>query len=129
MANVKGLDLLISVGTGVDQKVLGGQRNATLNRSAEMIDVTDKLGGGWKENMASFKEWSIDCDGLYVADDAAFAVLETAFETGVEVQIELAKGVTLVYSGAAYITDFPIEAPYDDALTYSISLSGTAALA
>lgn len=128
MSKVKGLDLLISIGTGEEKTVLGGQRNATLNRSAELIDVTDKLGDGWKENLSSFKEWSIDCDGLYVASDAAFLELEEAYEAGDAVDIELAQGVTIVYKGKAFITDFPLEAPYDDALTYSISLAGTAAL-
>ena len=32
------------------------------------------------------------------------------------------------YKGKAIITDFPIDAPYDDAATYSLTLQGTGEL-
>ena len=32
------------------------------------------------------------------------------------------------YEGNAIITDFPIEAPYDDALSYTVTLQGTGEL-
>ena len=33
-----------------------------------------------------------------------------------------------MFGGLAVITDYPIEAPYDDAMTYSLSLEGMGAL-
>lgn len=124
MAKVKGVDVVLSIGAAE----LGGQRNATLNRSAELIDVTDKVStGGWKENLSGFKEWSLDCDGLYVVSDTAYASLVSAFNAGTPVSVTLSDG-TLTYTGSGYITDFPLEAPYDDALTYSVSITGTGAL-
>lgn len=48
-------------------KVLAGQRNATLNRSAESIDATSKdTEGFWTESLQDFKSWSIDADGAFV---------------------------------------------------------------
>jgi len=124
MAKVKGIDVVLSIGANE----LGGQRNATLNRSAELIEVTDKSSTGqWKENLAGFKEWSIDCDGLYVVSDTAYGALVTAFNAGNAITVTLSDG-TLTYTGSGYITDFPLEAPYDDALTYSVSITGTGAL-
>lgn len=108
-----------------DPKVLAGQRGATLNRSADTIDGTSKDSeGGWKENLQGFKEWGVDCDGALVASDEAYDHLEEQFEAGepVNVIIELESGKQ--YKGAAIITDFPIEMPYDDLATYSISLTG-----
>lgn len=128
MATVRGMDVLVSIKSGLEYVVVGGQRGATLNRSSEAIDVTNKVNGGWKENVAGFKEWSVDCDGLYVVDDAGYAALEAAFNTSDEVELKIASG-SLVYVGKAIITDFPIEAPYDDIATYSISFTGTGALA
>lgn len=56
-------------------KVLAGQRNASLSRSAESIDSTSKdTEGYWKESLQGFKEWSIDCDGAYVESDEAYAI-------------------------------------------------------
>ena len=40
---VRGLDVLIKIGS----QVVGGQRNASLELSAESIDATCKTTGGW----------------------------------------------------------------------------------
>ena len=119
----RGLDIKISIG----EQFLAGQRGATLNRSAETIDITNKVSAGWKEIITSVKEWSIDCDGVFVADDAALKALETAFNANTVVDVKISDG-TWGYKGKAIITDFPIEAPYDDAATYSITLQGTGEL-
>ena len=119
----RGLDIKISIG----EQFLAGQRGATLNRSAETIDITNKVSAGWKESITSVKEWSVDCDGVFVADDAALKQLETAFNANTMVDVKISDG-TWGYKGKAIITDFPIEAPYDDAATYSITLQGTGEL-
>lgn len=130
MGAIKGLDILLQVESTDGEYVdLGGQRGATLNRSAETIDVTNKVSGGWKQSITGFKEWSLDCDGIYIEDDAAYTLLEEAFEAGTELTVKLSKGEDFSFSGKAVITDFPLEAPYDDAATYSVSLAGTGALA
>ncbi|PER08882.1 phage major tail protein, TP901-1 family [Bacillus cereus] len=110
-------------------KLLAGQRNATLSRSAETVDATSKdTSGFWKENLAGFKEWSIDCDGAFIESDTAYGLLETAFinSNNVTVYIELPSGTK--YKGETTITDFSLEFPYDDLVTYSISLQGSGAL-
>ena len=45
-----------------------------------------------------------------------------ADETGLTV------GDTVGFTGSAYIVDFPLEAPMDDSVTFSVSLQGTGAL-
>lgn len=121
---IKGLDVKITIG---GSHVLAGQRGATLNRSAEVIDITNKTGDGWVEKMSSTKEWSVECDGLFVKEDAALQALEEAFKAGTPVQVKLADS-DWGFNGSAIITDFPIEAPYDDAATYSLTLEGTGPL-
>lgn len=126
MAGAKrGLNVLVSIGS---QKV-GGQRGATLNRGSETLDVSNKATeGGWKEFIQGAKEWSIDCDGILIAEDAGFTALETAYLAGNLVDIKIGDEAGWGYQGQAIITDFPIEAPYDDALTYSVTFQGTGAL-
>ena len=119
----RGLDIIISI----DGEALGGQRGATLNRSAEVIDISNKVTGGWAEKMASLKEWSIDCDGIFVVDDQALVKIEEAFLNSKVVEVKIADE-KWGYHGKAVITDFPIEAAYDDAATYSLTLEGTGAL-
>jgi TP901-1 family phage major tail protein len=129
MAKMTGMKVKLYIEDATSGKMLAGQRNATLSRSAETIDATSKdSAGDWKESVAGFKEFSIDCDGAFVTDDAAYGILETAFvnSENVNVYLELPSGTK--YRGNCTITDFSLEFPYDDLTTYSISLQGSGAL-
>lgn len=124
----KGIDFLLKIKTAETFTVLGGQRGATLNRSAETMDVTTKDSGGWKENLAGLKEFSIDADGLIIDSNAAYQALEDAFNNGTPIDVELSTPNDTTYTGKVLVTDFPIELPYDDAVTYSVTLTGTGPL-
>lgn len=129
MAKISGMKVKLYIKDATTGTVLGGQRNATLNRSAESIDATSKdTTGGWKENVVGFKEWSIDADGCYIESDAAYESLETAFNAGTEVEVYLEFPSGQKQTGFANITDFPLDFPYDDLCTYSLTLQGTGAL-
>lgn len=128
-SKISGMKVKLYIKDATTGKVLAGQRNATLNRSAESIDATSKdTEGFWTESLQGFKSWSIDADGAFVQDDVAYGILETAFlnSENVDVYLELPSGTK--YEGNATITDFSLEAPYDDLVTYSISLQGNGAL-
>lgn len=122
---VRGLNILVYVGS----QVVGGQRGATLNRGSETLDVSNKATeGGWKEFIQGAKEWSIECDGILMASDTGYEALETAYLGGTPVEVKINDGGTWGFKGNAIITDFPVEAPYDDALSYSVTFQGTGAL-
>ncbi|MGY6209509.1 phage major tail protein, TP901-1 family [Cytobacillus firmus] len=129
MGKIQGMKCKVFIHKAGTSMVLAGQRNATLNRSAETIDATSKSSeGNWKESLPGFKEFSIDCDGAFVTDDGAYIVLEEEFINGntVDVYLEMPNGSK--YFGNAVITDLPLEFPYDDLATYSVSLQGNGAL-
>lgn len=133
MGKVAGVDVLLKVKTGASYVALGGQKGASLSRSANTIDTTDKNSGGWAESMAGVKSWSVDCDGFVVLGDAALEAIHTAFEarTALEIEVRIGgntdvKGYT--YSGKVIITDFPEEWNADDAVTFSLSLQGASPL-
>ena len=131
MAKQAGCDVLLKVakeGSAGTFTVIGGQTGATLNRSAETIDVTDKTNNGYKESMAGLKEWSIDCDGFVVIKDAGIDILDELFEARKPVYVE----VTIAgnkYTGSGYIVDYPIEMPLDSAVSFSLSIAGASKLA
>ena len=130
---VAGKDILLTLWNTDGTKLLAisGQQGLTINRSAETIEVNSKsTEGGWKDSLAGMKEWSIDNDGLWVASDDAHKALATAFRDGAPVCIKVINNKTNkgLFGGLAVITDYPIEAPYDDAVTYSITLQGKGAL-
>lgn len=120
----KGIDFLIHIG----EVALGGQRGCTLNRSSDTLDVTSKDSEGWQENLSGLKNWGVDTDGLIVENDEAYGVLEEKFMNGEEVEVVIITPMKSKYTGIAIITDFPIEAPYDDAATYSVSFTGSGKL-
>lgn len=130
---VAGKDILLGIWSSDGTKILAisGQQGLTINRSADSIEITSKdTAGGWKSKIAGMKEWSIDNDGLYVSDDESHKILSKAFEDGDPVCVKVYNGKLKkgMFGGLAVITDYPIEAPYDDAVTYSLTLDGMGAL-
>ena len=84
MSAIKGLDVLIKVGS----TVVGGQRNASLEMSAETIDTTVKTTGGWAAKIPGMKSWTSSCDGVYFLDDAGLEAAQAAFMNGTEVKLD-----------------------------------------
>ena len=124
MSAIKGLDVLVKVGS----QVVGGQRNASLEMSAETIDTTVKTTGGWASKIPGIKSWTSSCDGIYFLNDAGLKAAQTAFMNGTSVQLDFSKGEDLVYSGQAVITSMSVEAGQEDVVSYTISFEGTGAL-
>ena len=130
---VAGKDLLLCVFNAAGDQLLAisGQQSLTINRSADSIEITSKdTQGGWKSKIAGMKEWSIDTDGIYALNDESHRVLSQAFENGDPVCLKVVNSKLKegMFGGLAVITDYPLEAPYDDSMTYSLTLEGMGAL-
>lgn len=103
---------------------VGFQRGGTLNREAETIDITNKSDFGWANSEVGVLSWSIDCDGILVETDKALSMLEEAFLNREYVRSRIKYPSGTVYTGTSIITSFPVEVPYDDVATYSMTLTG-----
>lgn len=128
-----GKDILLCIfnAAGDELLAISGQQGLTINRSADSIEITSKdTQGGWKSKISGMKEWSIDNDGIYSLSDESHSVLSQAFENSDPVCVKVINAKTKkgMFGGLAVITDYPIEAPYDDAMTYSLTLEGMGAL-
>jgi len=127
-----GKDILLSLwdSTGTALLAVAGQQGLTINRDKDTIEVTSKDSDGWKQFIVGFKEWSIDNDGVYVRDHASHKQLKELFEGDEPFLIKVTnqKTETDLFGGLALLTSYPLEAPFDDAVTYTISLQGTGAL-
>lgn len=139
MAYRKGANVLImkldsggTAGTWSDYTPIAGQQNATFNRASDNFSYNVK-GDSWTYNEATYRNWSIDCDGLYVIDDTVFDALQDDFLAGndivVAISFELEEGDTPVsgdtfYYGTGIISDFSVECPQDNMVSYSISILG-----
>lgn len=132
-AAVAGKDIILGVfnSDGSQCLAVAGQQGLSIARGAESIEVTSKdTVGGWKSFITGMKEWSIDNDGLYILDSNSHKALSTAFENGdpVCLRIDDRKHTKPLFGGLACITQYDLEAPYDDSMTYSISFQGMGAL-
>lgn len=126
---IKGLDVLINI----NGKVVGGQRNASLEIAVETTDVTHKLSGGWSEKIAGLMSWTPSLDGIYVVDDEGLASLETAFFSKQPVDLEFYKNVDgdsyqFGFKGKAILTSLNYEAGQDDVVSYTVGSEGTGPL-
>lgn len=121
----RGLDILVSIG----ETAIGGQRNASIEMSAETIDISTKTTGDWTAKMAGAKSWTSDCDGIYLAGDEGYQAALDAFMNGTQVDIKIGDAAgTVGFTGKGVITSFSFEAPYEDAMTYELSFEGVGAL-
>lgn len=122
---IAGVDVLVKVGEPA--KVVGGQSGAEISRSMNVIETTDKTSNGWVTKIGGTKEWSIELEAFMIVGDESFTALNKAFKDRSEVDVEMAVG-GITFKGKALVSDFPLSAPQDDAVTFSITLEGTGEL-
>lgn len=121
---VAGIDVLLYVDTGTEQKVLGGQGDATFNRGAEEVDVSSKTDGEFGDYLPGRKSWSIECSGFMVEDDEALLALEQAFENRQTLSVAFKFPSGLTYQGEVIVSEFPLEFAQEDGVSYSLTLTG-----
>lgn len=124
MEVIKGLDVLIKI----NNTVVGGQKEASLEMSAETIDTTTKTSGGWKQSIAGIRSWTSSCGGIYFLSDNGLEATEDKFMKGETVDLEFSKNGALKFSGKAIITSMSYEAGQDDVVAYTISFDGAGVL-
>lgn len=122
---IRGVDLLLYAG----ETPIGGQRNTSISMSADTIDASCKTTGDWYVNISGPKQWSCSCDGMVYIDDAGYKAALDAFRNSTEITAVFKNEAgTIHLEGAAYVTQFDFDAPYEDLMTYSMELVGAGAL-
>lgn len=128
-----GKDYLVYVCTGSSYLIpvwtlIGGQRGASLSRTADEIDVSSKSNDGWKATLAGLKSWNIDLDGLLLLNDDGVDALELAFNKGQKVFLKFEYPNKKYRTGWAAVTDFSCETPHDGEASLKGTLSGNGPL-
>lgn len=122
-----GVTVLVKIGDAA----LGGQKNATLHEERDATEVTTKSNWPNRAYKPGFGTWTVSCDGMIVASNAAMTALRAAFVGGNEVEVEMVAGTDvgcITYTGQAIIKSNDLEFPMEDGATYSIEFQGTGAL-
>lgn len=125
---IAGVDILILVNTGTEEMPtwtpVGGQRGAKLKEEVDTVETSNKASGTAKTFEYGMTSWSITCDGAYVPDDAAYALLRAALRNRQKVKVQVTEYGTAVREGMALVKSNELDAPYDNSATYSIELQG-----
>lgn len=108
--------------------LIGGQRNSSLGRTADEIELSHKTSGGWKASKPGMRGWSIDLDGLVILSDEGFAAMEYAFQSGKELNIKLVYPDGTAQEGWGGLTDFSLDNPHDGEASLKGTLAGNGAL-
>ncbi len=106
---------------------VAGQQNASLTRSMTPIDITNKIFGSWKESLSGTKTWKVSCSGMYVKNAESYKALEDAFMNNKELSVKIIMD-NHSYVGQALITDFPLNAVFNNQFKYTLQLLGTGEL-
>jgi len=127
MATAQGKDLKLYV-EGV---LVACLRDNSFEGSTDTVSSTCKDSGNWKTIIPTKNGWSVSATA--VADFAATGGLETMVDFWLlqsEVDIEIKNGVSgdPEFAGAGYITAISCEAPDEDVVTYSLTITGNGAV-
>jgi TP901-1 family phage major tail protein len=127
---MRGVDILLMIegqtaGTFI---AVGGQRGATFTEEVETIDITSKDSQGTQEFDYGLDSWKVKCDGVYVANEAAYTALKDKMRAKQPIKVRISEKGTPTEEGTALITSRELEAPYDGEVTYSMELQGTGKL-
>jgi|TARA_R100000149_G_scaffold66466_2_gene45836 TP901-1 family phage major tail protein len=130
-----GTSLVLKVDTsgGGSPVLLGASTSCTVNFTLDTFETTNKDSAHRKSFLPAATGFTMDCEAFYttdetVAPDNLMSALNSRTEVDVEFNEASATTGDYKYTGKAYITSCSLNAPNEDAATYSISLQGTGAL-
>tara|TARA_R110000803_G_scaffold209612_1_gene279592 strand:+ start:7313 stop:7777 length:465 start_codon:yes stop_codon:yes gene_type:complete len=146
-ALINGSDLIIKIAatSGGAHVEMAFATSCSLEISRDEIDQSNKNSGAWKAIIPGMRSWTLSSESLfYVGVPGAPAVgMETYHDlmsvyladagnnTPVFIEFTMRSATTgdKYYSGKAYITSLSLNGGLEDQSTYSVSLSGSEALA
>lgn len=108
---------------------LGGTKSANISWTNGLVDITSADSDGWKEQVSGLKEWTVDVEGIVAKGAQGFATLKQRSLEGLPVYVTLIdpeEGFS--YEGKTFVSDFAKDKSYEEAGTYSATLSGTGKL-
>jgi len=116
--------------TGGSLEAVAHCTSASLSVNMDLRDSTTKSSDGWQANLGGLKSWEMSGDAFVDIDSPTGADVEELFTTLVAgTAVTCTFGLTgMLYTGTALITSISIDAGVEENATYSISLTGTAAL-
>lgn len=126
---ITGVDILIFVNAGTAElpewTAVGGQKDATLTRTAKTIETTNKLSGGVDEFEYGNLNWTISCGGTYLEPEEGYSALVAAQTAKEKILARWQEKGEDVYEGLCLVTSIELSGSDGDPANYSIELQGS----
>lgn len=113
-----------------DWKEIGNVRDVTLNLEAGEADVTTRANAGWRANIATLKDGTVEFEMVWDTDDENFTAIRQAFLSSGAVEFAVMDG-DIDTSGSQglratmSITSFSRNEPLEEAITVSVTAKPT----
>ena len=131
MPIINATEVVLSVTTGGSLQAVAHSTSASLSMSMDLRDSTTKSSLGYSESLGGLRSWEMSGDAFVEIGSITGADIEelwTTWEARAAVNVKFgASGME--YTGSAFITSISIDAGVEENATYSISLTGTGAIA
>lgn len=96
-------------------------KDVTLNLTKGTSDATTRAANGWRQNVPTLKEATVDFQAQVKADDTVLAVLRDAYLNDTDVPVKVS-GAN-VFSALCIVTNFTETQPLEGSVTIDVSLS------
>ncbi len=129
MAAEKGRAFLLRIGDGGGPEiftVVGGMRSTSIRINNEIVDVTNKTSGGWREILsgAGIRQISLSGSGIFT-NSASETTLQAKALAGSVDNYEVVFESGDKFSGAFQVTSLEFSGDYNGERTYSIALESS----
>ena len=105
---------------------MAGLRATQLKINGNQVDITNKTSNGWQELLsdAGVRKIDVTASGEYDATAGSVNVfLEKASLANTFIDAEIVFGNGVAYTGTWAISDYTTDGPYDNAQTFSLTLT------
>lgn len=99
-------------------------RDVTLNLGLGTADASSRCGAGWRERVATLKEWTASGTLIHKSNNASITTLRNALLTRSSVAVEILDKDLEGFTGTAFVTAFNQGQPLEDAITWDFTLEG-----
>ena len=99
-------------------------KDVKLNASRGEADVSSRNGAGWKESLPGLAEWGVDASVVWVADEAGFLALQTAFTGGGIITADFVDAAGAGYYGNCTLTKWEVTQPLNGGVEVAMALKG-----
>tara|TARA_R110002020_G_scaffold81777_7_gene202849 strand:- start:22 stop:423 length:402 start_codon:yes stop_codon:yes gene_type:complete len=131
MAIQNATDVVLSITTGGSLQAVAHCTSASISMNMDLRDSTTKSSAGWQDNLGGLKSWELSGDAFVEIGSITGADIEelwVLWEARTAIAVKF--GATgMEYTGNALITSISIDSGVEENATYSISLTGSGALA